>query len=129
MEELTWNLGKSPITIKIRQNIHFLFHVCRKPTTFATCLYDGKIKTIFGLPGNPVSATVTCLLFVIPALRHCENRRDIFYPKVEVQLVRYKARFQPALKKGSVLVCGSQKLIGRDKYSSDWCDSKVRLTK
>ncbi|GLV35828.1 cinnamon [Carabus blaptoides fortunei] len=55
-----------------------------KPTTFATCAYNDKIKTVFALPGNPVSATVTCLLFVIPALRHCENRADKFYPKIPV---------------------------------------------
>ncbi|XP_046382910.1 gephyrin [Ischnura elegans] len=40
-----------------------------KPTTFATCEFDGKNKLIFGLPGNPVSAMVTCNLFVLPALR------------------------------------------------------------
>ncbi|KAG8232680.1 hypothetical protein J437_LFUL009927 [Ladona fulva] len=40
-----------------------------KPTTFATCEYEGKKKLVFGLPGNPVSAMVTCNLFVLPALR------------------------------------------------------------
>nr|CAD7440819.1 unnamed protein product [Timema bartmani] len=40
-----------------------------KPTTFATCDYEGKKKLILGLPGNPVSATVTSHLYVLPALR------------------------------------------------------------
>lgn len=40
----------------------------RKPTTFATVLYEGKKKLFFGLPGNPVSAIVTCNLYVIPAV-------------------------------------------------------------
>ncbi|KAL4711887.1 hypothetical protein ACJJTC_006056 [Scirpophaga incertulas] len=45
-----------------------------KPTTFATCLYEGKTKYIFGLPGNPVSAYVCCLLVVVRALRVCGGR-------------------------------------------------------
>ncbi|XP_049879101.1 gephyrin [Pectinophora gossypiella] len=40
-----------------------------KPTTFATCQFDGKTKFIFALPGNPVSAYVCCHLFVLRALR------------------------------------------------------------
>ncbi|XP_047538174.1 gephyrin [Vanessa atalanta] len=42
-----------------------------KPSTFATCQYEGKIKYIFALPGNPVSAYVCCLLLVLRALRGC----------------------------------------------------------
>jgi len=41
----------------------------RKPTTFATLNHDGHKKLFFGLPGNPVSAFVTCHLYVLPALR------------------------------------------------------------
>ncbi|CAG8719799.1 2792_t:CDS:2, partial [Racocetra fulgida] len=42
-----------------------------KPTTFATLpgTSGAPEKLIFGLPGNPVSATVTFYLFVLPALR------------------------------------------------------------
>lgn len=40
-----------------------------KPTTFATCEFKGKWKCVFALPGNPVSASVTFLLFVLPFLR------------------------------------------------------------
>jgi gephyrin len=39
-----------------------------KPFTFATCILNGQKKWIFALPGNPVSAYVTCQLFVVPAL-------------------------------------------------------------
>ncbi|WAR19582.1 GEPH-like protein [Mya arenaria] len=39
-----------------------------KPTTFATLVHEGRTKLFFGLPGNPVSATVTCNLYVIPAV-------------------------------------------------------------
>ena len=40
-----------------------------KPTTFATCTYLGRSRLVIGLPGNPVSASVTCLLYVLPAVR------------------------------------------------------------
>lgn len=39
-----------------------------KPTTFATCEYNGQIKYFMCLPGNPVSATVTFHLFAVPLL-------------------------------------------------------------
>merc|ERR1712106_1108178 len=40
-----------------------------KPTTFATCNVNHQTKLIIGLPGNPVSATVTCHLYVLPAAK------------------------------------------------------------
>lgn len=40
-----------------------------KPTTFATCLYQNRTKYLLCLPGNPVSATVTMHLFVLPLLK------------------------------------------------------------
>jgi gephyrin len=46
-----------------------------KPTVFATCEWKGKRKTIFSLPGNPVSAYVTCILFAIPAIRVMSGER------------------------------------------------------
>lgn len=39
-----------------------------KPMTFITCEWKGSKKFIFALPGNPVSAFVTCFLFVLPAI-------------------------------------------------------------
>ncbi|CAH2052081.1 unnamed protein product, partial [Iphiclides podalirius] len=49
-----------------------------KPSTFATCQFEGKTKYIFALPGNPVSAYVCCLLFVVRALRVCAGRGGDF---------------------------------------------------
>jgi len=40
-----------------------------KPTWFGTLTVGGRSVTVFGLPGNPVSAMVTFQLFVRPALR------------------------------------------------------------
>jgi len=40
-----------------------------KPTTFATLKWNQREKYILGLPGNPVSATVTSHLYVLPAAR------------------------------------------------------------
>ncbi|RLU19094.1 hypothetical protein DMN91_009452 [Ooceraea biroi] len=44
-----------------------------KPTTFATCEYNGKRKYFLCLPGNPVSAIVTTHLFVLPLLNLMQN--------------------------------------------------------
>ena len=40
-----------------------------KPTTFATCEVAGRTRLVLGLPGNPVSASVTCHLHVLPCVR------------------------------------------------------------
>ena len=40
-----------------------------KPMAFITCDWKGSKKFIFALPGNPVSAFVTCFLFALPAIR------------------------------------------------------------
>lgn len=53
-----------------------------KPTTFATCMYNGKKKYFLCLPGNPVSATVTARLFLLPLLN--EMRGD-FSESIVVQ--------------------------------------------
>ncbi|ESO97774.1 hypothetical protein LOTGIDRAFT_104386, partial [Lottia gigantea] len=52
-----------------KATIHFarVFMKPGKPTTFATMQHCGKKKLFFSLPGNPVSALVTCNLYVIPS--------------------------------------------------------------
>ena len=40
-----------------------------KPTTFASCRVGGKPRLVVGLPGNPVSASVTAHLYLLPAAR------------------------------------------------------------
>ncbi|CAG8954675.1 hypothetical protein HYFRA_00004597 [Hymenoscyphus fraxineus] len=62
-----------------------------KPTTFATvpCKNnsgDRITKTIFSLPGNPVSAVVTLHLFVLPALHHLSGIKPAGLPKILVEL-------------------------------------------
>ncbi|XP_056022350.1 gephyrin-like isoform X2 [Ostrea edulis] len=54
----------------LHANIHFgrVFMKPGKPTAFATIDHELGKKLFFGLPGNPVSAIVTCNLYVIPAL-------------------------------------------------------------
>lgn len=56
-----------------------------KPSTFATCQFEGKTKFIFALPGNPVSAYVCCLLFVIRGLRVCSGKRGS-WPRLRAKL-------------------------------------------
>ncbi len=59
-------------------NIH-IHSVAVKPgkpltvATFPDCLY-------FGIPGNPVSALVSCWRFIAPALRKCSGQRGPFSP-------------------------------------------------
>jgi molybdopterin molybdotransferase len=62
-----------------------IFHKARikpgKPTYFAVC---GK-QILFGLPGNPLSAAVTCSVFLIPALKKMAGFADYrLRPKLAV---------------------------------------------
>uniref|UniRef100_A0A8C7X3V8 Gephyrin n=1 Tax=Oryzias sinensis TaxID=183150 RepID=A0A8C7X3V8_9TELE len=69
---------KQVLDIDLHAQIHFgrVFMKPGLPTTFATLDLDGARKLIFALPGNPVSAVVTCNLFVIPALRKMQGILD-----------------------------------------------------
>ncbi|KAE8289572.1 Gephyrin [Larimichthys crocea] len=69
---------KQVLDIDLHAQIHFgrVFMKPGLPTTFATVDSDGARKLIFALPGNPVSAVVTCNLFVIPALRKMQGILD-----------------------------------------------------
>lgn len=49
-------------------NMFHMLCIFRKPTTFATAYGPRGNTLFFGLPGNPVSAAVTCNLYVVPAL-------------------------------------------------------------
>lgn len=57
-----------------------------KPTTFATCQFNGRAKMIFGLPGNPVSAVVTAHLYVIPACRKLSGHQRTLPMKIRAEL-------------------------------------------
>ncbi|XP_069494804.1 gephyrin isoform X28 [Ambystoma mexicanum] len=69
---------KQVLDIDLHAQIHFgrVFMKPGLPTTFATMDLDGVRKIIFALPGNPVSAVVTCNLFVVPALRKMQGILD-----------------------------------------------------
>ncbi|XP_043929891.1 gephyrin isoform X30 [Protopterus annectens] len=69
---------KQVLDIDLHAQIHFgrVFMKPGLPTTFATLDIDGVRKLIFALPGNPVSAVVTCNLFVVPALRKMQGILD-----------------------------------------------------
>lgn len=61
-----------------------------KPTVFATF----QEKTIFALPGNPVSVMVTFLQFAFPGLNAMMGARDKFIPSLEATL-EAEARHAP----------------------------------
>lgn len=84
------DLVKSVITKVFNGTIHFgrVFMKPGLPTTFATLTIDGKKKLVFGLPGNPVSATVTCNLFVLPALRKVVGYRNPMYTVVRAEVTK-----------------------------------------
>lgn len=57
-----------------------------KPTTFSTLTWKNKPKMILGLPGNPVSATVTSHLYVLPAARALSGYTKPFSAKIKARL-------------------------------------------
>lgn len=58
-----------------------------KPLAFGSGPRDGAKRHVFGLPGNPASAWVTCSLFVAPAIRrHMGVRGDLLPPTQTVEL-------------------------------------------
>ncbi|XP_046575609.1 gephyrin-like isoform X1 [Haliotis rubra] len=73
-------------------DIHFarVFMKPGKPTTFATLEHNGKRKLFFGLPGNPVSAIVTCNLYVIPVVAKMSGspqpKRTVLQAKISQDL-------------------------------------------
>ena len=64
-----------------------IFSIIRKPTTFATTRSNESKKLIFSLPGNPVSATVTFYLFVLPALRKIAGYDNWNLPIVQAEVI------------------------------------------
>ena len=57
-----------------------------KPTTFATCVYAGRPKLVFCLPGNPVSAIVTFNLIVMPCLRKLMCHSSFHFDEIRVKV-------------------------------------------
>lgn len=72
---------------KFNANVHFAQVDMKpgKPTTFATCHYNGKPKLVFGLPGNPVSAVVTCHLYVLPSCRKLSGYQKPLPTKIKAK--------------------------------------------
>ncbi|KAF2351802.1 MoeA N-terminal and linker domain [Trinorchestia longiramus] len=68
--------------------IHFaqVFMKPGKPTTFASFDYEGRRRLVLGLPGNPVSATVTANLYLLPLCRAIAGVPDFRYTQLRVKL-------------------------------------------
>ncbi len=60
-----------------------------KPTTFATCVYNGKKKLLFCLPGNPVSSVVTFNLVVVPCLKKMMGYTNPLFTEVNVRVILF----------------------------------------
>lgn len=76
-----------------------------KPTTFATVPNPngGQPRLMFALPGNPVSATVTFHLFVLPALRKLAGYEKYMWPSVQAA-VREKSEDSPRLSELFIII-------------------------
>lgn len=57
-----------------------------KPTCFATCIYNGRKRLLFCLPGNPVSAIVTFNLVVVPSINKINGYENPHHKRIKVQL-------------------------------------------
>eukprot|EP00211_Chloroparvula_japonica_P004709 CAMPEP_0119124278 /NCGR_PEP_ID=MMETSP1310-20130426/3949_1 /TAXON_ID=464262 /ORGANISM="Genus nov. species nov., Strain RCC2339" /LENGTH=658 /DNA_ID=CAMNT_0007114203 /DNA_START=40 /DNA_END=2016 /DNA_ORIENTATION=- len=57
-----------------------------KPTTFGTVQSGSRTVLVFALPGNPVSAMVSSILLVVPALKLLAGRGDYQHRVVQVAL-------------------------------------------
>ncbi|KAG0213241.1 hypothetical protein BGX28_004814 [Mortierella sp. GBA30] len=84
------DLLKPILEQKLGATIHFgrIMMKPGKPTTFATVPSPngGQHKLMFGLPGNPVSATVTFHLFVLPALRKLAGYEKYMWPSIQAEV-------------------------------------------
>ncbi|KAG0237631.1 hypothetical protein BGW42_000459 [Actinomortierella wolfii] len=85
------DLLKPILEQKLGATIHFgrIMMKPGKPTTFATvpCAEGQAPRLMFGLPGNPVSATVTFNLFVLPALRKMAGYERYNWPSIQAELM------------------------------------------
>ena len=63
-----------------------LWKVAMKPGRPLTFGFLGEDKAFFGLPGNPVSAALTCLLFVRPAINYLCGTPTVELPPMHLSL-------------------------------------------
>ncbi|KAF9320515.1 hypothetical protein BG003_005901 [Podila horticola] len=85
------DLLKPILEQKLGATIHFgrIMMKPGKPTTFATVPHPRggqQSRLMFGLPGNPVSATVTFHLFVLPALRKLAGYEKYMWPSIQAEI-------------------------------------------
>ncbi|KAF9385709.1 hypothetical protein CPB97_004568 [Podila verticillata] len=85
------DLLKPILEQKLGATIHFgrIMMKPGKPTTFATVPHPRggqQPRLMFGLPGNPVSATVTFHLFVLPALRKLAGYEKYMWPSIQAEI-------------------------------------------
>lgn len=82
------DLLKPTIERALKGTIHFGRVAMKpgKPTTFASVATDHGDKLIFSLPGNPASAIVTFMLFVLPSLHQASGIAPRGLPRISIHL-------------------------------------------
>ncbi|MFK7854373.1 MAG: gephyrin-like molybdotransferase Glp [Granulosicoccus sp.] len=63
-----------------------LWKIAMKPGRPLTFGFYREQQPYFGLPGNPVSAAITCLLFVKPAINHLLGLSEVLPPPMQLPL-------------------------------------------
>ena len=87
------DLVKHVLSERLGGVMHFgqLFMKPGKPTAFytlqrSTAFTERSTRYVFALPGNPVSAIVTCLLLVLPALCALAGAREPAFRRIPVRV-------------------------------------------
>ena len=77
---------QQPSRLLLSQHVHQ--HEQLTTATSASALAEASTRTryVFALPGNPVSAIVTCLLLVLPALRALAGAREPAFRRIPVRV-------------------------------------------
>ena len=89
------SMGEHDLLPELLQDMGAQLHTERvimkpgKPFTFSTLVQDNsaRVSLIFSLPGNPASALVTFLLFVVPALRKMQGSVPFALPRIGVTVM------------------------------------------
>lgn len=63
-----------------------LWKIAMKPGRPLTFGFSNKNQPYFGLPGNPVSSAITCLLFVLPAIKYLLGMNEPLGPPLQLPL-------------------------------------------
>lgn len=86
-----------------------LWKIAMKPGRPLTFGFSKPSQAFFGLPGNPVSAALTALLFVKPAIRSMLGMNSLHYPKLQLPLASDIFKLPGRVEYQRALMCKNDK--------------------